>query len=672
MDLSRLINPTSIAVVGATDRPGSYAHATLLNLIRNGFIGTVVGVHPTRREVMSFACVPHLKDLKEPVDVVVIATPAESVPGYLLTAKELGCGGAVVFAAGFAEIGNDIGQAALVSAAGSLPVIGPNGNGYVSVPARAALWGDAALLPETPGPIALITQSGNIGVVMLAHRHGLGLHSVFSIGNSAVVDTAVLIESLATTEGVKVIGVYLENDGCGVTLTKALATCARNDVRVVFLKAGRSPRGVLAGAAHTAAVAGDQRVFAALVEEAGGVIVKEPTELIETARALAAGRRDLRGAAVVTCSGGDATLAADIASDAGALLADFGPQTMQELENLLPVTATATNPLDHTNLVWADTESIAKICETVARDATVGHLVYVQDLPPGLPAGLRAEWDATRAGGIEGGLRAQVPTMLVSSMPGQEPADAVGGLTSAMKAIAALQLPAPDGNRLTNIAEHCARPPAPSSPHYLAEHHAKELLRNAGIAVPESAIASTCDAAVLAAADIGFPVAVKISVPGLIHKSDIGALALGLSDSQAVTDACERLLRITELPADPQLLIEAMVDPGLEIFVAAHRDGVVPCVVIGFGGLWAEVLSEVAVIPLPVDADRVVLEIGRLKGSQLLTGERGQKALAIGELAQLVVEVANLFIDEQLTLIELNPVIVDVVTAIAVDAVICR
>ena len=672
MDISRLVNPRSIAVVGATDRPGSYAHNTLLNLIRNGYAGTVIGVHPNRKEVLSFSCVPSIGDLSEPVDVVVIATPADSVPGYLTAARQLGCGGAVVFAAGFAEIGNIDAQNALVAAAGDLPVIGPNGNGYVSVPARAAVWGDAALLPENSGPIALITQSGNVGVVLLAHRQGLGLHSIFSVGNSAVVDAAALISSLATTDGVRVIGAYLENDGDGARLTQALAACASNDVRVVVLKAGRSERGLAAGAAHTAAVAGDQRVFEALIQEAGGILVRQPAELIETSRALAVGRRDPRGAAVVTCSGGDATLAADLAQDAGTILADFSAETLQELALLLPVTATPTNPLDHTNSVWADTEAVAKICETVARDPEVGHLLYVQDLPPGLSAGPRAEWDDTRAGGIAGGTRAQLQTLLVSSMPGQEPGDAVGGLVSALKAVAALQLPAPVPDRLLQIAECANRAKINPGGQYLAEHSAKEFLRAAGISVPKSQLVANAADAVSAAAEIGFPVAIKVSAPGLIHKSDIGALALNLADGDEVREASAELLRIPGLPAGPELLIEAMVEPGIEVFVAAHRLGLVPCVVVGMGGVWAEVLADVAVIPLPADNTRVIFEIGRLRGAALLRGDRGQKAFAIDELAQLVVRVGNLLMDENLTMIELNPVVVNSSNAVAVDAVICR
>ena len=163
-----------------------------------------------------------------------------------------------------------------------------------------------------------------------------------------------------------------------------------------------------------------------------------------------------------------------------------------------------------------------------------------------------------------------------------------------------------------------------------------------------------------------------MSAPGLIHKSDIGALALNLADGDEVREASAELLRIPGLPAGPELLIEAMVEPGIEVFVAAHRLGLVPCVVVGMGGVWAEVLADVAVIPLPADNTRVIFEIGRLRGAALLRGDRSQKAFAIDELAQLVVTAGNLLMDEHLTMIELNPVVVNSSNAVAVDAVICR
>ena len=687
MTLERLFAPQSVAVVGATDRAGTYARVTLENLRKAGFVGAVTGVHPTRTEVLGYRCVPALTDLDAAVDAVVIATPALTVADYVTQARALGCGGAVVYAAGFAESGEREAQDELVRAAGDFPVIGPNGNGLVSVPARAALWGDAVTVPNEPGPIALVTQSGNVGVIALAHRRGLGLHTVVSVGNSAVVDAADALTQLAATEGVRAVALYLEGDGDGVRFARALAACAENDVRVAVLKAGRSPEGQIAGAAHTAALAGDQRVFAALLAESGGVLVREPAELIEAARALSLGRRDPRGAAFLTCSGGDATMAADIAHDAGVSLTALAPTTIAALRELLPPTATAVNPLDHTNLVWADTEAVAAITETVARDAEVGHLIYVQDEPPGMPQSAIDEWRATRAGGLLGGDRAGTTTLVACTTPGQEPEGAVSGLGPLMTALAALQRPAPDPVRLRSIADVAASLSTENLPHSavsdasmttpadfdgksLAEHQAKRLLGDAGIAVPPAMTASTSHEAALAAEQLGFPVALKLSAPGLMHKSDIGAIEVGLRDVAAVVAAAERILAITPFPADAVLLVEAMADSGVEVLVSAVRNGVVPALVVGLGGVWAEALDDVVVIPLPAEPADVAAAVRRLRLAAQLVGGRGRPPMAVDALSFLAAAAGRLLVDRDVSLVELNPVIVSEFAAVAVDAVI--
>ena len=672
MTLHRLFAPTSVAVVGATDRDGSYARATLDNLRRAGFPGSVVGVHPTRTEVLGYPCVPRLSDLASPVDAVVIATPAPSVAQYVAQARDIGCGGAVVYAAGFAESGNREAHDSLVLAAGDFPVIGPNGNGLVSVPARAPLWGDAVTVPSEPGPIALVTQSGNVGVIALAHRRGLGLHTVVSVGNSAVVDAATTLAQLAVTEGVRVVALYLEGDGDGGTLATALAACAENDVRVAVLKAGRSPAGQVAGAAHTAALAGDQRMFASLLREAGGVLVREPAELIEAARALAMGRRDPRGAAFLTCSGGDATMAADIAHDTGVLLTTFSESTVTELRKVLPPTATPVNPLDHTNLVWADTDAVAAITATVAADPGVGHLVYVQDEPPGMPAHAVHEWRATRAGGVRGGELAGIPTMVVCTTPGQEPDGAVSTLSALMTALATLQRSAPDPARLRAIASAARLVEAgtDSAEASLPEHEAKSLLRDFGVEVPTGLIASDVNEAVAAAESLGYPVVVKLSAPGLMHKSELGAIEVALTDQVSVAAAAARILAIRPLPANAVLLVESMARPGLEVLVAATTQGVVPALVIGAGGVWTEALDDVVVVPLPASAADVRAVLPHLRMAAQLVGGRGRPGAALDELSRLAARAGDLLLERQCHLVELNPVVVSERSAVAVDAVI--
>jgi acyl-CoA synthetase (NDP forming) len=282
MDLSRLYRPASIAVVGASERPGSYSSQTLENLAAFGYEGAVYGVNPKRDSVHGRPCFPSLSDLPEPADAVIVAIPAAGVAQVVEEAGRTGCGGAVVFSAGFAEIaGGREYQAALMDAAArhGLPVCGPNGNGIVALASRAALWGDA-LRPQEPGHVAMVSQSGNVAVNALNTKRGLRFHSVTSCGNQAVLDAADYIEFLAGEDGVHSIALYLEDDGDGARLCEALAACAEAAVRVAVLKVGTSAAGATAAAAHTGALAGDQRVFRALVEEAGAVWAGDVHELL--------------------------------------------------------------------------------------------------------------------------------------------------------------------------------------------------------------------------------------------------------------------------------------------------------------------------------------------------------------------------------------------------------
>ena len=659
----RLFSPRSVAVIGATDREGTYAHNTLLNLARAGFAGTVIGVHPTRDVAAGIPCVPSLRAAGS-VDAVVVATPAQSVPAYLREARELGCGGAIVYAAGFAEAGNVGLQADLTDAADDMPVIGPNCNGLVSVTARAPLWGDAVNLPQLPGGVCLVSESGNVGVVGMAHRGGLGLHTAVSTGNAAAVSTAEIVEYLAVQEGIGAIALYLEADGDGAAWCRAFAACAERDVRIVVLKVGRSAKGAAVGAAHTAAIVGDHGVFAALVREAGGVLVRQPLELLETARALALGRRDPRGVGILTCSGGDAGIAADLAEDFGVRLAELSVETSEALRELLPPAATVANPLDHTALVWEDTEAISALTEAVGRDSGVGHLVYIQDEPPGLPQATVDEWRATRAGGVLGGERSGHRTLLVATTPGQAADGVVAGLDNALRALAVLQERPPDPERLrsmADIARHADSRPA------LAEDVAKSLLAHYGLCVPRGLVVDTASQAVDAAYGLGLDVVLKVVRAGLLHKSEVGGVVLDARTPDQVREAADALLCLA--PGD-RVLVEERAPAGLEVLIAAQSHGVVPTVTIGLGGLWAEALADIVVVPLPADARRIRRAIRDLRAWPLLSGARGGPVYDVDGLAEAAAAVSRVLLEEELSIVEVNPLILGTAKSIAVDAVI--
>ncbi|MGH2712945.1 MAG: CoA-binding protein, partial [Thermoleophilaceae bacterium] len=257
MELERLLHPRTVAVVGATDRAGSYAGRTLLNLRALGFPGEVWGVNPGRSAAHGYPCFGSLRDCPSPPDAVVVAIPAAGVPAVVEEAGSIGCGGAVVYGAGFGEVpAGATYEVALRDAAArhDLPVCGPNGNGIVSLHERLALWGDA-LSPLEPGRVALVSQSGNVAVNALATRRALRLHTVVSCGNASALDPGEWIARLAGEEGVGSIAAYLEADGDGARLCEALALCAERGVGVSVLKVGASSAGAAAAAAHTGAVA---------------------------------------------------------------------------------------------------------------------------------------------------------------------------------------------------------------------------------------------------------------------------------------------------------------------------------------------------------------------------------------------------------------------------------
>jgi acyl-CoA synthetase (NDP forming) len=678
------MRPASIAVVGATDRPGSYGAQTLLNLDAVGFPGAVWGVNPKRAEVLGRPCVPSVADLPEPVDAVVVAIPAAGVAEAVDQAGARGCGGAVVFSAGFAEVSDGVElQRDLVEAARrrGFPVCGPNCNGIVATRHRAVLWGDA-FMPHEPGSVALISQSGNVAVNALATRRGLRFHTVVASGNQAVLTAADYLSFLADEDGVGAVALYLEDDG-GPGLCDGLAACAESGVRVAVLKVGSSAAGADAAAAHSGALAGDQRIFRALIEEAGAVWASDVHELLELAKTLAVRvrrppSRAGDGLAIMTCSGGDSAQGADEAQRLGIGLPEFAPATCERLRELLPPAATAANPLDYTAMIWGDTAALAGLVEAVGADPSIGRVLVFYDQFPDLDGPIKESWDAVREGITAGAAMSEAATIVSSTLPElldddaawrfvQDGIPAVAGLRTGLACAAALDRPTGDPDRLRSIAR-VARSVSTGGGEWLSEHGAKELLRGAGVSVVDGRVVSDDDDAVVALDELGGSIALKLSAASIQHKSDVGAIELGLRSEAEVRSAYARLRALDGGPTT-SVLAERMAAPGVELIVAARADAIVPALVIGLGGVWAEMLGDVAIVPLPASAARIEAAVRSLRGARLLTGARGSAPVDLGAVARLAERVGEVLIEESLDLIELNPVLVGPDGAVAVDAI---
>jgi len=671
-----------VAVVGANDRPDSYAGAVLENLERAGFAGPVWGVNPNRSEAMGRPCVASLGELPEAVDAVVVAIPAAGVPAAVRAAGDRGCGGAVVLSAGFGEIasGRALERALRDAAlAVGLPVCGPNGNGIVAVGSRAPLWGDS-VAPLEPGAVAMVTQSGNAGVNALGSRRGIDWHTIVSTGNQTVCDASDWLEALATRDGVRSVALFLEADGDGRRLCEALAACVENGVGVAVLKVGSSAAGARAATAHTGALAGDQRVFRALVEEAGAAWATDPHELLELARVLAhpaARPRRAGGLAVLTCSGGDAGVASDEAERLGLDLPDPAPVTASRLERLLPSAATIANPLDYTAMLWDDLGALRGVVRIVGDDPGIDQLLLLYDHPTGLSEAAELVWRGVREALVSGAEESRAAALLASTLPdlideraarelARRDVPAVGGLRTGLACARALRLPRADPARLREIGV-AAQARGRGDGRWIGEVEAKAMLSEAGVPVPAGRTCADAEECVEAARALGYPVALKLSGPAVRHKSDTGALALALDGDEAVRAACSRLLA-SPAADGAELLVERMVATGTELIVAARADGVVPALVVGLGGLWTEALDDVAIIPLPARPERVARALRSLRGAGMLDGGRGGPTVDLAGAAELAAATGRLLLERGLELIELNPVAVNVDGAVAVDA----
>ncbi len=706
MDLSRLLHPRSVAVVGATERSGAYAAETVINLNAAGFPGEVWGVNPGRESVFGRPCFPELSACPEPPDAVVVAIPAAGVPAVVEEAGALGCGGAVIFGAGFGEMRAGASAPGALPGAGSdeaaalgarydqalrnaalrydLPICGPNANGIVALHERAPLWGDA-LRPFEPGRVAIVSQSGNVSVNALNASRGLRLHTVISCGNSVAVDPAAWVAQLATEEGVGAVALYLEADGDGALLAEALASCAEHGVGVAVLKVGVSKAGSAAAAAHTGAVAGDQRVFRALVEEAGGAWAGDAHQLLELAKALAVpgARRRSAGLAVLTCSGGDSALAADESERLGLGLPSLGADTVARLRTLLPGAATVGNPLDYTALIWGEIETLRDIIVATGEDPAIGRELVLYDQPVGIDGAAEESWRDVREGIHQGAAGSPVPVMVASTLPEllddvaaarfiEAGIPAVSGLRTGLACAAALDQPAGDPGRLREIAAAAGRGAGNGHLEWLSEHEAKELLRGARVAVPDGRLVLGEDDAATALVELGGPVVVKLSSPSLRHKSEVGAVVLGLHEDKELRRAHRQVSALAERFEPASVLVERMAEPGAELLVAARADGVVPSLVLGAGGMWTELLQDAAVVPLPASPDRVESAIRSLRAAPLFTGARGGAPLDIASAAALAAATGDLLLESGLELIELNPVLVHERGATVVDALAVR
>ena len=672
--LSAALNPTSVAVIGASDNRNKIGGRPIYFLKTFGYRGKVYPINPNRSEVQGFACYASLDALPEAPELAVICVAGADAVAAVKACAQRGVKIAVCIASGFGETGPEGRrvEAEMVAAARAvgMRMIGPNTQGLANF-AAGAITSFSTMFIEVPpadGPVAIVSQSGAASVVpycMLRER-GIGVRYALASGNDADVNVCELVQAVAQDAGVRLIIVYAETIKDAASLAAAAQTARERNVPIVMLKSGRSASGAAAASSHTGAIANEDRVVDAFLRKHGIWRAADTRGLVNAAELYLKGANPGRGRMVaLSNSGALCVLAADLAEQLGLPLSRLSEQTRQRLAAVLPSFATSTNPVDVTAALLTDSGLFGKVLPILAQDEEVD-LIYLAipvagegyDLQrfardaaafaetTGKPVVLSATQASVRAPFRERG----IPVFETES-------DALAALYQITAHRALLT-----GNAVAMAASIDVDLPIGATP-FLSEAQSLAVLAQARIPVAEHQLCITEDAAVAAWKRLGAPAAVKACSPGLPHKSEYGLVFLRCDSEEKVRDAYRACVKgmQTAAVAIEGVLVAKMVAGRRELALGAKLDPVFgPVVMVSDGGKYIEALPDNVLLLPPFDEAAASAALQRLRIAPLLRGVRGEPALDVVALSRLAVRVGELMcsVQDRVQAIDLNPVMV--------------
>ncbi len=679
ISVERILHPGSVAVFGASESLDKLGGRIMHFLTRHGFAGKIYPINLHRGVVAGRRAFPRIADVPETPDVAILAVPTERLVATLQEAAAAGVGCCVVISTGFAEAGEDGAerQAALVRIASctGMRIVGPNCMGLIVPHHRMALCSSVMLNTDTlgDGAIGLVSQSGALMVSVFdrAKTDGIGLRYGVSLGNQSDLEICDFVEYMAEEPQTEAICLYVEGLVDGARFRAAAARCREADKPLFCVKTGRTEAGVASARSHTASLAGSFEAFTAVCREEGVVLAIDPDDMVRAAHLMVRHPGPHRGGVgVLSSSGGGTGIASDRVSEAGMRLAVPRPATLAALQEIL-LPPQACNPIDLGGRRQPETVEIAGEAARI--------LFADDDVACGLAVLTSMPFFAKRAGMIAGAARDCGKPVAVVVTPGA----AADPARQAVRDAGMLCLDRfEDGLRVLGlIAAHDARagvrsaapvrpaglpdvlPPMPEGAP--TEREVKRLLGAYGIDVAREAPAATPEEAGRAAAAIGFPVVLKAVSRDVVHKSDVGAVRIGLGDAEAVA-AAAREMSTRLAAARPRVRIEGfsvqeMVRGAAEMIVGVRRDPQFgPIVLVGLGGIAVEILGDVAVATAPVGRIMVRRMIEGLRTAPLFFGARGREPLDVEAVAEAVERVSWLAHDlgKRLIDLEVNPLIV--------------
>ncbi|MGX1702003.1 acetate--CoA ligase family protein [Microbacterium sp. NPDC055357] len=682
MSLTTLLDPQSIAVIGASGKPDSVG-GRILAQVSSSFSGPIYPINPKYDEIGGRQAYATIGDIGQPVELVLAAAPSRFVVEALRDGAAAGATAAVVFSSGFAEIGGD-GPAlqadlrALADQTG-MRIMGPNCLGFASFRGGPTATFTRISFEPKPGNIGVVAQSGStgIGAASLLRDDGAGIGFWAATGNELDVTVGdISAELLGNPDfGIDVIATIIETAVNAESLLRAGRDAAESGQRIVALKVGSTDRGRAAALSHTAAITGDYATFAAACEQNGIVLVKTIRELVDTARGFATRRLPKgRRVAVISSSGGQGAIMADATERAGLELPPPSLAIQQRLREALPSFGSAANPIDITGNLVNDLSAVERVLTEVDQSGEFDAIAY-STVARTLPDELRDM--------VGRAASASTPFFAVAHQPDMVAHMADRGVTCFA-----------DGTALINVLGRMAAASSATpyfnvelpetgisalpevKPGALPESASKHVVSHHGIRVPREWIAQSI-AEAIAAVDAAGTAVMKIDAPWLPHKSDVGGVILGVQGRDAAETAYARLVEIIErLRPDPaassRILVAEQIPPGLELMIGMTRDEIFgPVITVAAGGIGTEIMAQSQVSVSPFNRARAEAMVDRLWDGRLVTHRRGMSPAARDGLIDALMALQRLAISEpSVTEVDVNPLLATADGVVAVDALV--
>ncbi len=666
--LVRCLNPASIAVVG-----GIEVSRVIEQCLKLKFEGDIWPVNPNRDNLGGIACFATIDDLPGIPDVTFIAIPADPSIEIIRKLDAMGAGGAICYASGFREVGSDGEQRHknLLEAAGGMPVFGPNCHGFINTVLGAALWPDQHGLSRNQSGVAIISSSGNVSINFTLQQRGLPVATLISVGNQAIVNIEQCIAAVLENEKISAIGIHIE----GLTdlpLFVELAKKARDkEVPIIVLKTGKSDIGARITLSHTATMAGEAGLYTALFDRLGIGQVETIEEFLEALK-LAAITGPLGGnkIASMSCSGGEASLMADISVGRGLVFPKLEPDHAKALQCTLNEYVNVDNPLDYHTFIWNDKDRMTATFATMMAggyDLTilVIDIPYVNDCDP-------ADWDVALQSLIDASSKMGCKAVVVASMS-ENFTDSVMqflisngitpllGMSQALAAVSALskvgmawerswvapELPVANSSGIVDAGEILG----------MDEYQAKQLIKQVGVSVPESGLVTSVDELKSIASKIKFPLVVKAVSSQIAHKSEINAVIVGVSSQRQLESETKRLLEISDT-----VMVEEMIQDSIaELLIGVSFDPQFGhYLILGFGGTMVELIGDREILLFPFSSSDIIKTLRKLKTWPLLDGFRGRAKADVDSVVETVLAISRVIENNKDTIVELeiNPLMV--------------